>query len=127
MNTIRYLILLAVLTSCATQNKSLIEAKARQRINSLDQAAQDNIKMLIEMIEEQSLVTDPGGKRHIPYEFRISLDPRERKKVFRIDPSLSFTARTDTYQCIGENATKEKVLQLVALPFTHRIKFCPYE
>jgi hypothetical protein len=127
MKTIRYLILLAVLASCAAPNKSLIEAKARQRMNSLDKDTQTNINILIEMIEEQSLVTDPGEKRQIPYEFRISLDSRKKKQVLRIDPSLSFTARTDTYQCIGGNATKEKVLQIIALPYTYKIKFCPYE
>jgi len=127
MQRIRYLILLAVLASCATLSKSQIETKARQRMNSLDQDTQNNINALIEMIEEQALVTAPDEKRYIPYEFRISLDSRKKKQVLRFDPSLSFTARTDTYQCIGENATKEKVLQIVALPYTYKIRFCPYE
>lgn len=127
MKTMRYLILLTVLASCATSSKSVIEAKARQRMNSLDQEAQNNINALMEMIEEQELVTAPGEKRHIPYEFRISLDSRKKKQVLRIDPSLSFTARTDAYQCIGRNATKEIVLQIVALPYTYKIRFCPYE
>ncbi|MBA4057869.1 MAG: hypothetical protein C0490_24345 [Marivirga sp.] len=96
-------------------------------MNSLDQDTQNNINALIEMIEEQALVTAPGEKRHIPYEFRISLDSRKRKQVLRIDPSVSFAARNDTYQCIGGNATKEKVLQIVALPYTYKIRFCPYE
>src|SRR6478609_1764350 len=106
MKTIRYLILLAVLASCATPNKSLTEAKARQRMNLLDQDTQNNINALLKMIEEQALVSASGEQRYIPYEFRISLDSRKKKQVLRIDPSLSFTARTDTYQCIGENATK---------------------
>jgi len=127
IKTIRYLILLAVLTSCGSQNKSLIEVKARQRMNSLDQDTQNNINALIDMIEEQALVTTPGGKRYIPYEFTIPLDPRKKEQVLGIDPSVSFTARVDTYQCIGENGTKEKVFQIVALPFTYKIRFCPYE
>ena len=119
--------LLAVLVNCATSNKSLTETKAHQRMNSLDQDTRNNINALLEMIEEQELVTVPGEKRYIPYEFRISLDARKKKQILRIDPSVSFTARTDTYQRIGENATKEKVLQIVALPYTFKIRFCPYE
>jgi hypothetical protein len=88
----------------------LIETKARERMSSLDQDSQNNINSLIEMIEEQARITDPGQKRYIPY-----------------DPSINFTPRTDTYQCIGDNATKERVFQIVALPFTKKIKFCPYE
>ena len=127
VKTIGYLILLAVLVSCAASNKSLTETKAHQRMNSLDQDTRNNINALLEMIEEQELVTVPGEKRYIPYEFRISLDARKKKQILRIDPSVLFTARTDTYQCIGENATKEKVLQIVALPYTFKIRFCPYE
>lgn len=128
MKAIRSLVILAVLTSCAA-NSSLIEteAKARQRMKSLDKDAQNNINALIEMIEKQALVTAAGEERHIPYEFRISLDSRKRKHVARIDPSLSFTVRTDAYLCIGENATKEKVFRIVALPYTYKIRFCPYE
>ena len=127
MKMIRYLILLAVLVSCASQNKSSIEAKARLRMNSLDQDTQNNINALLEMIEEQERITAPGEKRYIPYEFKIPLDSLKKKEVLRIDPTLSFTARSDMYQCIGENATKEKVFQIVALPYTYKIRFCPYE
>ena len=127
MKAIRCLILLAILASCASQNRSSIEAKARQRMNSLDQDTQNNINALIEMIEEQALVTAPDRKRYIPYEFTIPLDSCKKEQVLRIDPSVSFFARADTYQCIGENGTKEKVFQIVALPFTYKIRFCPYE
>jgi hypothetical protein len=127
MKTMQYLILLTIAASCATASKSLTEAKARERMNSLDQDAQNNINTLIEMLEELSLVTDPGRKRYIPYEFRIPLDSAKRNEVHRIDPSIHFTSRTDSYQCIGDNATKEKVFQIVALPYTSRIRFCPYE
>jgi hypothetical protein len=127
MKTIQSLILLAVLATCSTPNKSSIESKARHRMNSLDKETQNNINALIEMIEKNSLVTDPGEKRNIPYEFIIPLDARKKNQVLRIDPSVSFTARTNTYQCIGETATKEKVLQIVALPYTYKIRFCPYE
>ena len=127
MKTIQYLILLAALASCASQNKSSLEAKARQRMSSLDQDTQNNINALLEMIEEQERVTPPGEKRYIPYEFKIPLDAKKKKQIRRIDPSVLFTARTDTYQCIGENATKEKVLQIIALPYTFKIRFCPYE
>jgi hypothetical protein len=127
MKTIRYIILLAVLASCASQNKSSIEAKARERMNSLDPDTQNNINELLEMIEEQASVTTQGEKRYIPYEFRIPLDTLKKKEVLRIDPTLSFTARTNMYQCIGENATKEKVFQIVALPYTYKIRFCTYE
>jgi hypothetical protein len=125
--TIRYVFLLTVLASCASQSKSSVEAKARQRMNSLDQDTQNNITALIEMIEEQELVTTPGEKRYIPYEFTIALDASKREQVLNIDPSISFTARKDFYLCIGENATKEKVFQIVALPYTYKIRFCPYE
>jgi len=122
----RYIILLIVLISCATPNKSLTEAKARQRINSLDQESQNNINHLIQMIEEQR-VANSGEKRYIPYEFKIPLDARKKRQIHRIDPSVNFTNRTDSYQCIGENATQEKIMEIVALPFTYKIKFCPYE
>jgi len=127
MKTMRYIALLIVLASCATPNKSVKEAKARQRMSSLDQESQDNINRLIDMIEEQALISDTGEQRYIPYEFRIPSDPRMRKQVHRIDSSVHFTNRNDSYQCIGENATREKVLQIVALPFTYKIRFCPYE
>lgn len=96
-------------------------------MNSLDQESQNNINMLIGMIEEQSLTKDPGARRFIPYEFRIPLDSAKRKEVHRIDPFIQFTKRTDSYQCIGEDATKEKVFKIVALPYSYKIKFCPYE
>jgi hypothetical protein len=127
MKTIRYFILYAILAGCATPNQALTEAKAKQRIKSLDQETQDNIDSLIEMIDQQALVSDPGAKHYIPYEFRIPLDSRRMKQVHRIDPTVAFTARSDSYQCIGDNATKEKIIQIVALPFTYKIRFCPYE
>ena len=127
MKVMRYLILFIVLASCATQKASLAESKARDRMNSLDQDTQNNINALLEMIEEQALVITPDEKRYIPYEFRIPLDSTKKKQVIRIDPSVTFTARADMYQCIGENATKEKVFQIIALPYTYKIKFCPYE
>ena len=123
----QYLILLTIAASCATTNKSLTEAKARERMNSLDQESQNNINGLIEMIEDQSLVTDPGEKRFIPYEFRIPLDPAKKKEVHRIDGSIQFTPRNDSYQCIGDNATKEKVFRIVAMSYTSGIRYCPFE
>lgn len=127
MKTIKYFILWFLLASCAAPNRSLTEAKAKQRMDLLDQDTRANINNLIEMIEQQALVSDPGAKHYIPYEFRIPLDSRKRKEVHRLDPSVNFTPRPDTYQCIGENATKEKVFQIVALPYTTKIRFCPYE
>jgi len=127
MKTIPYLLLIAIAASCAISNQSLTESKARERMNSLDQDSQNNINMLIGMIEEQSQVKDPSAKRSIPYEFRIPVDPTKKKEVHRIDPSIQFTNRTDTYQCIGENATKEKVYKIVALPYAYKIRYCPYE
>jgi hypothetical protein len=123
----QFLILLIIAVSCSSTNKSLTEAKARERMNSLDQESQNNINSLIEMIEEQSLVKTSSEKRFIPYQFNIPLDSIKKKEVQRIDPSIQFTNRTDTYQCIGENATKEKVFRIVALPYAYKIRFCPYE
>src|SRR5688572_16719104 len=102
MKAMRYVIFLILATSCSSTNKS-IEIKARERMTSLDQESQNNINMLIEMIEEQSAIKDPGAKRSIPYEFRIPLDSAKKKEVQRIDPAIQFTNRTDTYQCIGED------------------------
>jgi len=96
-------------------------------MNSLDQESQNNINSLISMIEEQSFVKDPGEKRFIPYQFNIPLDPIKKKEVQRIDPSIQFTNRNGSYQCIGETATKEKILRIVALPYAYKIRFCPYE
>ena len=127
MKIMRYFILFILVASCATTNKSLSEAKAKERMSSLDQESQNNINSLIGMIEEQSLVKDSSEKRFIPYQFNIPLDPIKKKEVQRIDPSIQFTNRTDTYQCIGDNATKEKVYQIVALPYAYKIRFCPYE
>jgi len=126
MKTMYCFLLLILTASCAT-NRSLPEVKARERMKSLDPEAQNSITMLIEMIDEQVRNTDPGAKHYIPYEFRIPLDPAKRKEVHRIDPTVRFTGRTDSYQCIGDNATKEKVYQIVALPYTSRVKFCPFE
>src|SRR5688572_16806280 len=106
MKTLQFLILLTIMVSCSATNKSLTETKARERMSSLDQESQNKINSLIDMIEEQS---HAGEKRFIPYEFNIPLDPIKKKEVQRIDSSIQFTNRTDTYQCIGENATKEKV------------------
>lgn len=127
MKTIQCIILLAIMFGCATSTKSLTEKKARGRMESLGPDAQGNINTLLEMIEEQSLNTDPGAMRSIPYEFRIPLDSLKKNEVQGIDPSIRFTNRTDSYQCIGGDATKEKVFQIVALPYTSRIRFCPFE
>jgi hypothetical protein len=116
-----------MIAGCAAPNKSLIASKAIQRINSLDADSRNDINTLIAMIEEQARVTDPGEKRFIPYEFRIPLDAKKMKQIHRVDSQISFTERTDAYQCIGENATKEKILHIVSLPYTYKIKFCPYE
>ena len=124
MKILQYLIILTIVTGCSSANQSLTESKARERMNLLDQESQNNINSLIEMIEEQSLSKE---KRFIPYEFNIPLDSIKKKEVQRIDPSIQFTNRSDTYQCIGENATKEKVYQIVALPYAYKIRFCPYE
>ena len=51
MKTMRYLILLIIVASCALSNKSLTEEKARERMKSFDQESQDNINRLINMIE----------------------------------------------------------------------------
>ena len=127
MKITRYLILLIIVASCSSTNQSLTEAKAKERMNSLDQESQNNINMLIDMIEEQSRATDPGAKRYIPYQFNIPLDSAKKNEAHSIDPSITFTKRNDSYQCIGDNATKEMVFQIVALPYTYKIKFCPYE
>jgi len=79
------------------------------------------------MMEEQEQVVNPAEKRYIPYEFKIPLDARKKRQIHRIDPSVNFTNRTDSYQCIGENATRQKILKVVAQPFTYKIQFCPYE
>lgn len=96
-------------------------------MNTLDQESQDNINHLIEMIVEQERVVNPSEGRYIPYEFGIPHDARKKRQIHRIDPSMNFTNRTDSYQCIGEQATREKIMEIVALPFTYKIKFCPYE
>ncbi|HEU5291005.1 MAG TPA: hypothetical protein VFU05_10205 [Cyclobacteriaceae bacterium] len=126
MKATHYLFLLILAGSCAV-NPSLLETKARERMQSLDQESQRNINHLISMIEEQDSLTDPGAKHSIPYEFRIPLDSNKKREIQRIDPSIQFTNRTDTYQCIGDSATKEKVFRIVSLPYTYKIKFCPYE
>jgi len=127
MKALHFIILLTILASCASANKSLTEAKARERMKSFDQESQNNINTLIGMIEEQLQTTDPGRKRFILYEFNIPLDSAKKNEVKHIDPSINFTNRTDSYQCIGDNATKEKIFQIVALPYTYKIRFCPYE
>jgi hypothetical protein len=127
MKTMPYLILLILTVTCATSTKSSSEAKARERMKSLDQGSQENINQLIEMITEQERVTDPGAKHYIPYEFMIPLDSAKRMEVQHIDSSVRFTKRTDSYQCIGDHATKEKVYQIVALPYAYKIRFCPFE
>jgi hypothetical protein len=127
MKATLFLIFLIIFTGCASLNKSLTEAKARERMRSLDQESQNNINSLIGMIEEQSRVKDPGGKRFIPYEFSIPLESAKRKEVHRIDRLINFTPRKDSYQCIGDNATKEKIFKIVALPYAYKIRFCPFE
>ena len=127
MKFTQFIVVFLLAASCATSNSSRMEAKARQRMNSLDQESQNNINMLIGMIEEQSHLKDAGAKRWIPYEFRIPVDNTKKNEVHRIDPSIQFINRTDSYQCIGENATKEKIFQIVALPYAYKIKFCPFE
>ena len=96
-------------------------------MNSLDQESQNNINMLLGMIEEQSQEKDLGARRWIPYECRIPLDDTKKNELHRIDPTMQFFNRIDSYQCIGENATKETVFQILALPYTYKIKFCPFE
>jgi hypothetical protein len=127
MKTVRLTILLILAASCSATNKSFTEAKALERMRSLDHESQQHINALISMIEEQSLLTDSGATRWVPYEFRIPLDSLKRNEIQKIDPLVKFTNRTDSFQCIGENATKEKVFQIVALPYTYKIKFCPFE
>jgi hypothetical protein len=127
MKLIQYFILLILAASCATMNQTLTESKARERMNSLDQESQTNINMLIGMIEEQMSVKDSSAYHFIPYEFRIPLDSNKKKEVQHIDSSIQFTNRADSYQCIGDNATKEIVFQIVALAYTYKVKFCPYE
>jgi hypothetical protein len=127
MKVVRYIFLLIIAANCTATNQSLTEAKARERMNSFDQESQNNINMLISMIEEQSRHKGSSAYHFIPYEFKIPLDSNKKKEVKRIDPSIQFTNRADSYQCIGDNATKEKVFQIVALPYTYRVRFCPYE
>lgn len=105
----------------------MTEAKARERMSSFDQESQNHINMLLEMIEEQSRLKDPGAKRFIPYEFRIPLDSVKKKEVHAIDSLIRFIPRQDSYQCIGDQATKEKVFQILALSYTNKIKYCPFE
>ncbi len=127
MKVIHYLALFIMIAGCVAPDKMLLESKARQRIITLDAETQNNITVLLEMIIEQEQLTDPGGKHYVPYEFRIPAEAKKKRQVQRIDPSIRFTNRGDTYQCIGENATKEKVYQVIALPYTRHVKFCPYE
>lgn len=127
MRVMPYLLIVVLLANCRATNQSLTETTARERIKSMDPEAQQHIHALLDMIEEQERLTDPTGKRYIPYEFRIPLDSLKRNEVQRIDPSIQFTPRSDSFQCIGDNATKERVFQVVALPYTSRIQFCPYE
>src|SRR6187431_1718348 len=121
MKAMPYLILLILTISCATSNKSVSEVNARERMKSFDQASQENINSLIEMIDEQEQVTDQGAKHYIPYEFMIPLESAKRNEVQRIDSTIRFTNRTTYYQCIGGHATKEKVYQIVALPYTKKV------
>jgi len=127
MKAIQFLILLILITSCSASRNSMTEAKAKERMSSLDIESQQQINSLINMIDEQDRVTDPGAKRSIPYEFRIPLDSKKKNEVHRIDPTVQFTQRTDSYQCIGDSATKANVYRIVSLPYTYRIKFCPFE
>lgn len=120
------LILLILVSSCSPSNKTKTEARARVRMETLDIESQNQINALIGMIEDQR-VAARGEKHFVPYEFRIPIASFTKEEVLRIDPSIRFTDRGDTYQCIGENATKEKIFKLVALPYTYRIKFCPFE
>jgi hypothetical protein len=126
MSIKHFLILLILVSSCSSSNKSKTEAQARARMESLDIESQNNINALIEMIEDQRAASR-SEKRFVPYEFRIPIASFTKDEVLRIDPSVRFTDRGDTYQCIGENATKEKVFRLVALSYTYKIKFCPFE
>lgn len=127
MKAIHYLALFIMMAGCVASGKMLLESKARQRIITLDAESQNSITVLLEMITEQERLTDPSGKHYVPYEFRIPADAKKKRQVHRIDPSISFINRGDTYQCIGDNATKEKVYQVIALPYTRHVKFCPYE
>lgn len=126
MNLKHFLILLILVSGCSSANKSKTEARARVRMETLDIESQNNINALIGMIEDQQAAAR-SEKRFVPYEFRIPIASFTKEEVLRIDPSIRFTDRGDTYQCIGENATKEKIFKLVALPYTYKIKFCPFE
>ena len=127
MKVILYVLLLLAMAGCLAPAKLPTEANALKRIKSLDESSRNEINSLLAMIEEQMAMTDPRAKRYIPYEFRIAIDAKMKRRVHRMDPSLSFTRRKEYYLCIGENATKERVYQAVNLLYTYRIRFCPYE
>lgn len=104
-----------------------MEDKAQDRLKTLDVDSQEKVNALLLMIEEQARFINSSEVHYIPYEFRIPLSSTKKKQIQRIDPSVSFIKRKDFYQCIGENATKELIYQILALPYTSKIKFCPFE
>jgi hypothetical protein len=111
-----------VLFSCASSDKGLTAEKAKRKIELLDQSSKDQISFLMEVIETQS-----AERTSIPYEFVIPLNAKMKRQVHRIDPSMKFFPRSGFYQCIGEGVSKEKLIQIVALSYTQKIKYCPFE
>jgi hypothetical protein len=119
--------ILVIIISCATPVKTSMESKAHERLSSLDADSQNQIKTLLNMIEEQARFINSSEIHYIPYEFRIPFDSGKKKEIQRIDPTVSFTKRDNSYLCIGENATGELVFKILALPYTYKIRFCPFE
>ena len=126
MKILQCFILLTIVSSCATTNKSSSERKARDRMRSLQQDAVTDINELLKLIE-YSQTTDPGMVRSVPYAFSIPADTAKMNEVYHIDSLIQFNKDNNYYRCIGDNATKEKVLQIVALPYTFKIRHFEYK
>ncbi|HEY5823203.1 MAG TPA: hypothetical protein VIT44_02485 [Cyclobacteriaceae bacterium] len=82
-------------------------------MRSLDPDTQSHINTLLDKIKDQG---------SIAYDFTIPLDSVKKAQVYQIDPSLHFRERKTRYDCFGRNATREKVLRIVALPYTYKIR-----
>lgn len=99
-----------------------------------DSSLLNKINFDIYEIDEEGKIGPPDGKRDIAYEFCIPLEKRKKKEVFRIDPSLRFysgpagrSGCAGQYLCIGEGATREKLLKLAQLKYIQKINPCYFE
>ena len=99
-----------------------------------DSSLLKKIKFDIYEIDAKGRIGPPDGKRNISYEFCIPLKKRKKKEVARIDPSVRFysgpagrSGCAGQYLCIGEGATREKLLKLAELEYIQRINPCYFE